>query len=76
MAKKNISSDELAWIFYEKLKNAQDCPPAMRVAVIPDSHHGWTAVTSAEERNRYPLCASRIEKIQKQLRAVFKLKEN
>jgi hypothetical protein len=73
MAKTRISSTDLAWIFQEKLNAFDSCPPAVSIAIVPNGEDGWAAVTTARVRAAYPLCARRIEQIQKQLRGIYVL---
>jgi hypothetical protein len=72
LAKKRISSTDLIWIFQEKLSTFADCPPSIKLAIVP-SDAGWTVVMTARDRKRLPDCAKRIEQIQKQLREVYVL---
>jgi hypothetical protein len=72
MAKTKISSTDLIWVFTEKLRSFGDCAPTVSIAIVP-SKDGWTAVTNAWARSRHPLCAKRIEQIQKQLREIYVL---
>ena len=67
MAKTRISSTDLAWISQEKLNAFDSCPPAVSIAIVPTGEDGWAAVTTARVRAVYPLCARRIEQIQKQI---------
>jgi hypothetical protein len=76
MAKTRISSTDLAWIFQEKLNAFDSCPPAVSIAIVPTGEDGWAAVTTARVRAAYPLCARRIEQIQKQLRGIYVLAED
>jgi hypothetical protein len=76
MAKTRISSTDLAWIFQEKLNAFDSCPPAVSIAIVPTGEYGWAAVTTARVRTAYPLCARRIEQIQKQLRGIYVLAED
>jgi hypothetical protein len=76
MAKTRISSTDLAWIFQEKLNAFDGCPPAVSIAIVPTGDDGWAAVTTARVRAAYPLCARRIEQIQKQLRGIYVLAED
>src|SRR5713226_10131584 len=76
MAKTRISSTDLAWIFQEKLNAFHSCPPAASIAIVPTGEDGWAAVTTARVRAAYPLCARRIEQIQKQLRGIYVLAED
>jgi hypothetical protein len=72
MAKKRISSTDLAWIFLERIKSSDDCAAAISVAIVP-SRDGWAVVTNKSKAQR-PGCAARIEQLQKQLREVYELK--
>jgi hypothetical protein len=72
LAKKRISSTDLIWIFREKLLTFADCPPSIKIAIVP-SDVGWTVVMTARDRKSLPDCAQRIEQIQKQLREVYVL---
>jgi hypothetical protein len=73
MAKIEISSTELVWIFHEKLKAFKDCPPNVPIAIVPSPDVGWTAVMSAKSRTRHPHCARRVEAVQKQFRGIYVL---
>ena len=46
MAKKAISSTDLIWIFHEKLKEFDDCPASVSIAIVPMPDVGWTALIS------------------------------
>jgi len=72
LAKKKISSTDLIWIFREKLSTFADCPPSIKLAIVP-SEAGWTVVITARDRKRLPGCAKRIDQLQKQLREVYVL---
>ena len=75
MAKIRISSTELIWIFRQKLEAFGDCPPEVAIAIVPAPDVGWMAVMNAKSRARNPLCARRVEAIQKQLREIYVLKD-
>ena len=75
LAKKRISSTDLIWIFREKLLTFADCPPSIKIAIVP-SEESWTVVMTARDRNRLPDCTKRIEQIQKQLREVYVLSKD
>jgi hypothetical protein len=76
MAKTRILSTDLAWIFQEKLNAFDSCPSTVSIAIVPNGEDGWAAVTAARVRAAYPLCARRIEQIQKQLRGIYVLTED
>jgi len=72
MAKTKISSADLVWVFTEKLRSFDDCAPTVSIAIVP-SEDGWRAIASRKDSVGHPLCARRIEQIQKQLRSVYVL---
>ncbi len=74
MAKIRVSSIELVWIFHEALESFDDCSPTTAIAIVPSPDPGWMAVTSAKSRIQNPLCAKRVEAIQKQLREIYILR--
>ena len=73
MARKTISSTDLIWIFHEKLEAFDDCPEGAPIAIVPASDVGWMAVMSAKSRTQNPICARRVEAIQKELREIYVL---
>jgi hypothetical protein len=75
MAKIKISSTELIWIFRQKLEAFDDCRPEVPIAIVPAPDVGWMAVMSAKSRTQNPLCARRVEAIQKQLREIYVLRD-
>jgi hypothetical protein len=72
VAKKTISNGDLAALFTERLKSFADCPTGVTIAIVP-APDGWQAVTSHHTRTKFPLCARRVEAIQKQLRKIYNL---
>jgi hypothetical protein len=75
MPKTTISSSDLIWLFYERLKESTDCRGSRpSIAIVPSPGVGWTALMSPKQRVKLPLCAKRVEAIQKELRAVYVLK--
>jgi hypothetical protein len=75
MAKKSISSTDLIWIIHEKIKEFGDCPDhGLTIAIVPTPGAGWSAVVGARQRTSHPLCARRVEQIEKQLRGIYVLK--
>jgi hypothetical protein len=74
MARKTISSTDLIWIFHEKLEAFDDCSEGAPIAIVPASDVGcWIAVMSAKSRTQNPICARRVEAIQKELREIYVL---
>ena len=74
MAKKAISSTDLIWIFHEKLKEFDDCPASVSIAIVPMPDVGWMVLMSPRQGAKHPRCARRIEALQKQLREMYVLK--
>jgi hypothetical protein len=75
MAKKVISSTELIWISHEKIKKYDDCPAQrLSITIVPTPDVGWSVLMSAKQRTTHPLCAKRVEAIQRQLREMYGLK--
>jgi hypothetical protein len=74
MAKIRVSSTELVWIFHETLKSFDDCSPTTSIAIVPSRDVGWMAVMSARSRTHNPLCARRVEAVQKELREIYILR--
>ena len=72
MAKTKVSATELVWIFQERIQVYGECPIGTDVAIV-SSEDGWMVATNARQRKRYPLCAKRIDKLQKELREVYVL---
>jgi hypothetical protein len=71
--KTKISNGDLTALFHERLKQSPECPDGIKIAIIPDERLGWTALMGPTQRTRHPLCAKRVEAIQKQLRATYEL---
>jgi hypothetical protein len=72
LARQRISSTDLIWIFQEKLSSLAECPPSIKIAIVPNGA-SWTVVTTSRDRNGRPDCVRRIEQIQKQLREIYVL---
>lgn len=73
MPQTTATADELIWLFHEKLAGTPLCNA--RIAIIPIGGGNWSALTNATERRRYPDLAKSVARIEKQLRARFRLKE-
>jgi hypothetical protein len=78
MAKKKITNVELTALFIERLEQFLECPEGIMIAIVPSDTDGsaWEVATNAIQRKRYPLCMSRIEAIETQLRRVYVLVED
>jgi hypothetical protein len=76
MAKTKISSTDLTWIFYEKLRAVDECPEGLPIAIMPDQEVGWRAVLNPKDVSRHSLCARRVRAIQKQLQEIYVLEKD
>jgi hypothetical protein len=75
MAKKSISSTDLIWLFHEKLKESDDCPGSgLSIAIVPAPDVGWTVLLNPRQQAKFPICAKRVEVMQKQFREMYVLK--
>jgi hypothetical protein len=75
MAKKSISSTDLVWLFYEKLREFDDYPGSgLSLAIVPAPDVGWTVLMNPRQRTKLPLCAKRVRAIEKQFREMYVLK--
>jgi hypothetical protein len=75
LAKKKISSPDLAWIFVERLKAFKDCPTGIVVAIVPDRKSGWLAILS-KRGSSSQLPPGRFEAIQRDLHRVYRLADD
>lgn len=74
MAKKRVSSVELTWIMVEQMKEDDNFPKGLSVAVVADSRLGWRAVVEARAQRRMsPRALRRLAAIQKALRESYTL---
>jgi hypothetical protein len=71
MPKTKITTADLAWVFYEKLRAFGDCPAGIPIAIVPDPKFGWSAVTNPKDIARRLPCAKRVQAVQKQLREIY-----
>jgi len=72
-----VSSADLAWIFRERLMAFEDASVGTVVAIVPDAHFGWTAVFPKLKPNKRhrQLPQERIDKVQRELRRLYRLVE-
>lgn len=75
MAKTKISNADLIWIFREELSSFADCPPSIKIAIVP-SNAGWTVVIAPRDRKWHPHCVKRLEQIQRKLRELYVLNKD
>jgi hypothetical protein len=74
MARKRVSSVDLNWMIVEQMKDGDDCPVGLSIAVIPDDKLGWRAIVNARSQRRLNARAMRrFAAIQKELQASYSL---
>ena len=74
MVRTKIASADLLWIFRERLSIINDRFKVAPIAIIP-SDDGWEAITSRQYRKAQPEIARCIERIQTELRPVYRLQD-
>jgi hypothetical protein len=74
MARKRVSSVDLNWMIVEQMKDGEDCPIGLSIAVIPDDKLGWRAIVNPRSQKRLNARAvRRLAAIQKELQASYAL---
>jgi hypothetical protein len=72
---KRISSTDLSWEFFERMRDAGVFRKGVSVAVVPDEELGWRAVVEGRGRKMSAPAAKRFKEIEAQLRATFSLRD-
>jgi hypothetical protein len=72
MVRRKIASADLLWIFRERLSLISDRFKTAPIAIIPGDD-GWEVITSRRYRKAQPQIAQYIERIQAELRPVYRL---
>jgi hypothetical protein len=75
MVRTKVTSADLEWIFRERLSSIDDRFKVAPIAIVP-SDDGWDAVTPCRYRNSQPAAAKCIERIQAELRSIYRLSED
>lgn len=68
-----ISNSALTIILSRKVQTYPECRTGVPVAIVPDRRLGWKALTAPYVVRRYPLCAKRVEQVQRELRQTYGL---
>ena len=73
MRKKRLSSVDLSWMIFERMREEVG-EPRVSVAVVPDSKLGWRAILEGRG-GRYlsPAAIRKLRSIEKELRSSFSL---
>jgi len=74
MARKRVSSVDINWMIIEQMKDGDDCPGGLSIAIVPDNKHGWRALVGARsQRHLSPRAMRRFAAIEKELQASYAL---
>jgi hypothetical protein len=74
VAKLIVSNSVLTTIFWRKMRTFAECPQkGIPIAIVPAGRSGWKALTSPQVVRSYPLCAKRVEEVQKELSRIYGL---
>jgi hypothetical protein len=68
-----VSNGVLTTIFWRKMRTLPECPQAIPIAIVPVGRWGWKALTSPKVVRSYPLCAKRVEEVEKELQEIYGL---
>jgi hypothetical protein len=63
----------LVTIFWRRMRRCPECPGAVPIAIIPVGRWGWKALTSPRVVRAHPLCAKRVEEVEKELQKIYRL---
>ena len=74
MAKKRISSSDLSWMIFERMRDEAGEPRGVSVAVVPDEGLGWRAIVESRG-GKYlsPASVRKLRSIEAQLQATYSL---
>jgi hypothetical protein len=75
MARKRVSSIDLSWMIYEKMREEIGAQRPLSVAVISDPALGWRAIVGGRSRKLPPsnAAARKLRSIENELRARYSL---
>jgi hypothetical protein len=76
--KTTVSNGELTAIFFRKMRAYPECPRSgTPIAIVPVGRRTeWKALTAPYVVRRHPLCAERVEKVEKELQKFYGLKRD
>ena len=72
---KRISSADLSWQFFERMRDDVVFKRGVSVAVVPDVELGWRAVIEGRGRKMTPPARKRFKEIETELRATYSLSD-
>jgi hypothetical protein len=71
MAKKRVSSVDLSWMIFERLRDEFGSQRPVSVAVISDREMGWRAILGARGRTKDVM--RKLRSIEKEFRSAYSL---
>jgi hypothetical protein len=73
--KTTVSNGELTAIFFRKMRAYSDCPRSgTPIAIVPVGRRTeWKALTAPYVVRRHPLCAKRVEEVERELQKIYGL---
>lgn len=74
MAKKRLSSTDLSWMIFERMRDEAGEPRGVIVAVVPDKELGWRAIVEGRGGKFLSTAAVRkLRSIEAELRSSYSL---
>ena len=71
MAKKRVSSVDLSWMIFERLREEIGNKHPVSVAVVPDDELGWRAIITRRRISK--ITARKLRQIETEFRSVYLL---
>ena len=74
MAKKRVSSVDLSWMIFDRMRETFGHARGVSVAVVPDSGLGWRAIVQARSaRYLSPAATRKLRSIENEFRSGYSL---
>ena len=75
MAKKRVSSTELSWMIFDRMREAFGHSRGVSVAVVPDTDLGWRAIIQSRSASYLsPAAIRKLRSIESEFRSGYSLK--
>jgi hypothetical protein len=66
-----VLNSVLTTIIWRKMRTCPECPNGIPIAIVPIGRSRWKALTAPQIVRSYPLCAKRVEEVQKELAKIY-----
>jgi hypothetical protein len=77
MLKKRVSSVDLSWMIFERMREEVGEPRGVTVAVVSDSKLGWRAILESRGgRHLSPAAIRKLRSIENELRSSYSLADD